>query len=101
MKIEREYQPRSTIEDFADENGLVMQIRERPQSLQCHGRFIASFKDCEEKGDGVLIGTYGNGQSEWQAIEDYARKISGKVLAHQPSNKKRRDLRVPILESQR
>lgn len=98
MKIERVLQPRSSIEQFADQHGLVMEIRERPLDCMRLGRFIASFKDCEEKGDGVLISAYGNGNTEEEAISDYARRISGKTLALHSTSISRKDVRVPILE---
>ena len=98
MRIEREMQPRTTIEQFADLHDLTMLIRERPKDLWRHGRFWASFEDCEEKGDGTLIGTYGNGDSEAEAIADYGEKISGKTLVIGAYTTDRKELLVPIIE---
>jgi hypothetical protein len=75
-----------------------MLICERPKALWHHGRFIALFKDCEEKGDGTLISTYGNGNSEAEAIADYGDRISGKTLVIGAYTADRKELCVPIIE---
>lgn len=98
MRIKRNFQPRSTIEQFAEMHGLTMEIRERSKDLWGNGRFIASFEHCEEKGDGVLIGAYGNGNTEEEAIEDYGRRISGKMIVLNASTQVRKEMRVPIIE---
>ena len=91
-------QPRNTIKAFAEQHDLTIIIRERPEFLWNNGRFTASFEGADEKGDGVLIGTYGNGNSHEEAIRDYAKKISSKTLVFGAYTPDRKEIRVPIIE---
>lgn len=92
MEIIRELQPRQSLEAFADEHGLKMRVVERFQ-----GNFYAHFDDAEVKDDGVLIGLYGNGKDEIDAISDYANAVSEKTLVIGARTPERREIRVPIL----
>lgn len=66
-----------TLEELAEKYHLKMVVVERGKSdapvfyKWPDERYFASFEDVEEKGYGVLIGTYGNGATPGEAIVDY------------------------------
>ena len=74
----------------------------RPQLIiRCrHGwsdknaRFYASFEDVEVKGRGVLIGAFGDGSTPEEAMEDYLKKIMGKVLVYRAMSEYRKEVAV-------
>jgi hypothetical protein len=87
-----------TIQQFAEENNLVMIIRERGLSLRNDGlcNFYAYFENVDVKDGCGLISEFGNGNNEKEAILDYAKKISDKLLVIDPFQK-RKEIRVPLL----
>ncbi len=102
MIIERELVPEMTIEDFADSHGLVMQVMERESAdiamahIGPNGRFYAHFKGAEIKGNRVLISTFGDGATEANAIANYAKEISEKILVFNAYDKAARlELKCP------
>jgi len=109
MEIERNYYnkkiiPKRTLEEFADEHGLILEINERsPESIAMShigesGRFYARFKGAEEK-DGILLkGTFGNGSTELKAVNHYINKISEKLLVINAYNSEtRKEIQTPKL----
>lgn len=96
MKIKKNYLARLTIEEFADQHFLTMVVQERSKK---HGlpRFYASFENSEIKGDGILIGMCGNGETEEAAIKDYGERISGETLVLDAYTDSRREIQVPVL----
>lgn len=107
MKILEDFIPTMTIEEFAEKHNLVMVVKERGSSLMRmphigrSGRFYAEFENSEIKGDGVLIGVFGNGPTPKDAISDYARHISERRLVLKAWNKsERREIEVPRLMEQ-
>lgn len=77
-----------------------MEVRERgADRLKGVKRYYAHFKDAEMKhnrADRFLRGTIGNGHTEEEAITDYARAISEKVLVcGAMSDTERREIDVP------
>ncbi len=109
MQIKRNPIKRLTIEQFADQHGLVMEIDEYatwPQHMMPFTpgrspttRFTASFEHAEVKDGPILSSAYGNGTSEAEAIADYARQISGKLLVIDATSEDRFEIEVPILSS--
>lgn len=100
MKIVRGLVPVMTIEDFAEANRLTMEVRERKVPLGSPNRFYARFASSETKeyaGDGILSGTYGSGATEAEAIADYAKEISLKLLVLDAWKPTRREIEVPRL----
>ena len=97
MKIDRVDLPVMTIEEFADANDLTMQIRERRVPANDPMRYYAHFASCEIIGDGVLLSTFGDGQTAEDAIADYAKAIELSRLAIDADTDKRRELVVPRL----
>ncbi len=88
MRIIRNFVETSTLEEFADKYRLDIRVTERPKKFVSKDtfRYYASFIDrntnysIDEVGASVLIGTYGNGNSEEEAIENYAKQISEKII---------------------
>jgi hypothetical protein len=91
-----------------------MTIREFAQvidiPLRIHGREVLT---CEESGmnylyvvfdlcdvldeDGMLHGSFGNGNTVEEAVQNYAGEISGKILVHKALHADRRKFKVPQL----
>lgn len=89
---------RMTLQGFAEQHNLVMEINERdPNEHPNLPRYYASFEHCEVKGDGVLIGEFGNGETPEEAMENYAKRISNKRLVLLIPGKDRFELKAPML----
>jgi hypothetical protein len=84
MRIERHTIPTMSLRQLADKYDLTMEVMERNKSLRGYGlpRFHASFRKIEEKDGLILRSPAGNGETEDEAITDYARKISGSFLVY-------------------
>ncbi|HKX46196.1 MAG TPA: hypothetical protein VJP77_05800 [Planctomycetota bacterium] len=95
MEIVRKLVPEQTLADFATAHGLKMRVTERPSAMRELFRFYAEFEGAEILGDGVLISTTGNGNTEAEAIKDYAAAISERVLVLRAYGKDRKEIRVP------
>ena len=99
MRIRRELVPESSVEAFAGENWLEMVVTERKmdawQRRRGLKRFIARFADAEVSEGGLLRGEYGTGDTEQEAILDYARRISCERLIVGAA---RREIEVPRLQ---
>lgn len=67
-----------TLEKFADEHRLVMQVNERER--QDLPRFWAKLGDVEVVDGCMLRGAFGNGGTPNDAITDYCNEISTKRL---------------------
>lgn len=78
MRIERHYAQKMCLTDFAGKHDLTMVVRER-DDLKLP-RFFASFKHVDVKDGSVLVGVHGNGETEAEAIADYAAQISRKII---------------------
>jgi hypothetical protein len=81
-----------------------MKVVERKKPENDTARYYAHFVDergygVEEIGDGVLLGTYGNGVCEQDAIDDYARQISLKRLVAHAYDDNRKEFNVPRLKA--
>ncbi len=86
----------SSLEEFADKHGLVMQVFERSASISTPAqRYYARFEDTEVMGRGVLRGVYGEGPNPDAAIKDYASRIAGTRIAVKAYTDKRREFEVP------
>lgn len=94
MRIAEETITQGTIEEFANAHDLTMNIRERRRPLGDQSRFYASFDRCDVKGDGVLIGSCGNGATPEAAIANYAEAISMKRLVWNAHGEDRREIDV-------
>ena len=94
MKIERENRAERNIQQFADEHQLTMRVTEYASPPRTW-RFAASFKGVEVMEPCVLVGVYGDGNTENEAIADYAKRISGKRLAENAMSPERREFYAP------
>ena len=83
MKIERiSSKLRMTIEQFAEEHDLVMQVQEPlgAGSPGLDGKFRAHLKGAEIAENGFLWSASSWGLTESDAINEYAKRISGKTI---------------------
>lgn len=94
MKIETHFIRECTLEKFADEYELVMEVHERRPESQ-YARYYAYFTNASVAADGGLTGTIGNGITPEEAIEDYGQKISLKTIVIVGSDGKERRIGVP------
>jgi hypothetical protein len=79
----------ASLQQLADLYALDLHVYERSGEGNLP-RFYASFESVETKEPGVLVSTYGNGDTPEQAVADYAHQLSGRVLvirSHQPSRR--------------
>lgn len=100
MKIVMRKQPRQTIEDFADEYDLIMEVTERRPELcgfENYNKHYACFQSAEIAAGGILQGAHGNGATPEAAIRDYKRNIAGRTLVVDAMKLSRREIQVPIL----
>ena len=96
MRIKEFMLKRSTLEEFAEREGLEMEIHERSHK-DGPSRFYAHFRRAEVIEGGFLAGVYGNGPSQDEAMTEYIDKISGQVLVVNAGCTTRREIVVPIL----
>lgn len=97
MRVERHDVASMTVDEFADQHGLTMQVRERPTAIGAKDRYYASFSGVEVMGPGVLIGAYGDGATPEEAIQKYAAEIEFKRIAVNAYGPGRREILVPRL----
>lgn len=97
MKIERHFIAEMSIYKFGSMHDLVMEVHERGKPLGDPMRYYAHFKHAEIKEGGMLSGSYGDGKSEREAIDAYAKKISLRDLVIDAMTPERRELKVPRL----
>jgi len=97
MQIDLKEVPQMTIEEFADANQLVMEVRERGLPVGDRMRYYACFKSAEVMESGCLVGAHGDGATPEEAIEDYAAEISTKRIAVDAWKPARREILVPRL----
>lgn len=94
--VEEPRQHVPTLREFAEANGLVMVVRQRPTVVGEPENWYAMFRDVEVTDGRMLSGTYGNGVSPETAIAAYEREIAGKQLVYRAmSQEHRRELRAP------
>ena len=98
MKIEYYYQPNKiTIEKFAVEHDLTMEVHQRGASSLVADKFYARFKRCEIKVGYCLKSSFGDGSSPEHAIANYAKEISGKLLVIDAMSTGRKEIQCPEL----
>ena len=94
MKIVQETIQTGTFEEFADAHGLQMKVVERRLPVGDPCRFYARLDGVEEKQGNCLVGIYGNGPTPEEAIRDYAKQISMKLIVHNAMSDDRRECLV-------
>jgi hypothetical protein len=97
VKIEYDLIDHMTITAFAELHDLTMTVGER--DYPGLPRYWARFKHSETRLRGVILeSTHGNGQTPAEAVDDYAHKISGKLLVVNAYQVNRREIQVPQLD---
>ena len=97
MKTKEFFLERMTIEEFGEKHNLTMEIHER-SSEDSPTRFYAHFTHSDLSDGHFLVGTYGNGHTPQEAVRNYAKEISGKLLVIDAWGKEnRREIVVPVL----
>ena len=83
------------IYEFADVIDRELVIRRYPNQ---DNRFTAQFEHSEtkiNKSDCILAGSYGNGNTPEEALNNYIKEIQGKVLVFDAMSDKRQEYVVP------
>jgi hypothetical protein len=88
-----------TLERFADLHGFDVVVQERdPKYFTGGSRWFAVFyPSVEEKFDGILRGTFGQGCTPDEAVKEWAEEISGKLIVVDAMKPTRREIKVPKL----
>ena len=97
MQIKRDLIAVMGLEEFADQHGLTLVVKERRLPEDSTKRFYAYFEDGELRQGGLLSGRYGSGASEEGAIQEYADCISMGNLVIDADGPGRREIVVPRL----
>jgi hypothetical protein len=104
MDIKVERLPRPSIEQFADEHGLVLEICERRPDLVIGGqrveRWYAHFEKVDVIDGCCLVGISGNGDTPEQAVADYIGRIRGQEIAINHFSLDRKNVFVPWLSDE-
>lgn len=81
--------------------GLIDKLLETDKNLSIgkdiNGNITVRFEYGYIKDDGVLIGSFGKGETFEEAVIDYCRQISGKTLVFDYPNSKRETFKILIL----
>lgn len=94
MKIERHTLETMSIEEFAEKHDLTMEIRERKSVIK---PFCANFKGARLMYSNRVIGDFGEGITEQEAISNYANLISNGKLVFNLFLGKVPEIQVPYL----
>lgn len=79
--------------EFAD---IINRNIEITRHANQNGRYTAQFEHCEIKDGICLRGVYGEGRTPSEAVEDYAKKITGQTLVfYAMSDELRQEYVVP------
>lgn len=99
MKVKYHMIERMSLDAFAKQHGLVMQVHERSNSELSHAwadKFFCYFAYLEELDGIVLHATAGNGKTPKDAITNYCYEISNKLMVYKATSKKlRKEINVP------
>lgn len=90
IEVEKRVPEPTTLEEFADVNDLTMKVIDYG-----NGRVCASFAGAEVKQGSCLASVYGQAATQEAAIANYAKQISGEILAINAFHLDRREVRVP------
>lgn len=82
--------------DVEKEIGYELKVNERRPDSGLH-RFYVLFENGLVMNDGMLIGSFGQGDSIDEALQDYASKISFKQIAFNSYNNNRKEIIFPKL----
>ena len=102
MRIKKFAAYRKSLQEFAEENGLLMEVHERNrEDLGSRWsedlRYYAHFEDCDIKDGPILTCAFGDGATPVEAMANYAERISNKKLAFKVGTAFRFELDAPEL----
>jgi hypothetical protein len=97
MKIEFHGGDQMSIVEFADKYDLTMEVHDRGDPDLSPMKYYAHFKHADTLNGNVLCGEFGNGSQPGEAIRNYSKAISGKLLVIDAMSETRREIRVPSL----
>lgn len=98
MKIQITPLERISIQEFAKQYGLTMEVKERTMAHWPDARWFALFSDFEIKDGSCLSSDFGNGSTIDEAIENYCLNISQKHGVINAFGPNRKDIyKIPIL----
>lgn len=80
MKIIYERVPVTTLQEFVDRHTLSILVTERENPSDPNTRFYARIPHSGVCENNALLGVYGNGATEYEAIRNYVPEISGKKI---------------------
>ncbi len=94
MKINRTSFRKLTLEEFADSQGLSLDVYENED-----GYFLVKFSDTLLKDGHFLVGCQGEGETEEFAIKNYITVVADKILSfYDRQTGKSREIYVPRLK---
>ena len=97
MRVKITALKRQTLTEFAEENGLVLDVREIYRESDKRFHWLVSFENVEVKEGAILKGAYGDNYEITSSIRDYIGMISGQLLVVNAMKRSRREIRAPIL----
>lgn len=85
------------LEDLEKEHGFKVEIHERGRDLAMFTgwRYFATAKNLEERGDGILIGISGNGNTPEDALRAFCDSIQGRRMVVNGYSDKRSEFDAP------
>ena len=86
--------PETRLEVFADEHKLVMSITEHPEYMGAR-RYFATFVGTGVPKECGIVMVYGEGDSPGEAMEDYSKRIAGKLIVKNAFSNIRREIQCP------
>lgn len=98
MKIVRYPIKTKRLDEFADEYGLILEIHERRDTQRGSlKKYFVNFPNVEVLRGAFLESLYGQGDTEWDAVVDYTKNLSGKPIVIDAYKKTRTELYAPKL----
>lgn len=98
MKVKYEFKNDITLEELAKRHNLVMRVIERDARFrEKNMRFYAKFEGVEAKGNFSLTSVYGDGNTGEEAIFNYCKEISNRVLVKDAYKDTRVEIDVPTV----
>lgn len=82
--------------DFEKELNVELEVNERPPSSGLY-RYYVSFNNTEVSEGSMLIGSFGNGSTIDEALQDYCKEIETKTIVLFARSDKRREILCPKL----
>lgn len=82
--------------DVEKEIGYELIVNERPSNLRLP-KFYVSFENSDVMNDGVLIGSFGNGDTIDEALQNYCKEVSCKKIVFGVYTNSRDEITLPKL----